>query len=354
MRILHTADVHLQRKGDERWGALERVVALAQQEQVGLLAISGDLFDAEVDAEALRPALRALLGGHQFQVLLLPGNHDQHAYRPGFYFGENVRVLTQRQPVRIGNTSVIGLPYGDLRDERLVAELRACGEAVASAETSILLYHGELLDALPVDTERADFGPEGTARHMPVALRYFEDVPVDYVLAGHFHSRFQEWALPGGGFFVYSGSPISITRRETGQRAVNLFGVGEPPRAHMLDTPHFEYVCVRLDPFSGTDPPEAVRQRLTAAHPAARILLEVSGHVDGEALGRTEEELAAELEELAGGCAAFTFAVRDVSRLVGTSLFKEFRERAERQADEPARLEELTRIALQAMTEAGL
>ncbi|MFO8007859.1 MAG: metallophosphoesterase [Candidatus Brocadiia bacterium] len=354
MKILHTADVHLQQEGDERWDALEQVVALGRAQEVGLLAISGDLFDAEVDAEALRPALRALLGGHDFPVLLLPGNHDQHAYRPGFYFGENVHVLTEAEPVSVGQVMLVGLPYRDLRGERLVARLRQAGDTVADADTSILLYHGELLDALPVDTERADFGPEGPARHMPVALRYFEDVPVDYVLAGHFHSRFQEWALPGGGFFVYSGSPVSITRRETGRRAVNLFSVGEPPRAQMLDTPHFERVHVRLDPFAGGDPAEAVRGGLDRAHPAAKILLEISGYMDGADLGRTEEELAAELEALAVGCAEFTFAVRDVSRLVGTSLFAEFRQRAEQQTDSPDRREELTRIALRAMTEAGL
>jgi exonuclease SbcD len=70
---------------------------------------------------------------------------------------------------------------------------------------NILLCHGELLDAF---FSRTCFGAEGEGRYMPFKLSYFDDLNIDYVLAGHFHSRFDVWQLKNGGYFVYPGSPI--------------------------------------------------------------------------------------------------------------------------------------------------
>ncbi|MDP9751427.1 metallophosphoesterase [Thermoanaerobacter pentosaceus] len=43
MRILHTADLHLKKYGDERWKTLEELIEVGRKEKINLLVISSDL-----------------------------------------------------------------------------------------------------------------------------------------------------------------------------------------------------------------------------------------------------------------------------------------------------------------------
>lgn len=72
MKILHTADLHLRSITDVRWQALERVVELAQSENVRVLAISGDLFDSDADGQTLRPKIREVFERFGGNVLIIP------------------------------------------------------------------------------------------------------------------------------------------------------------------------------------------------------------------------------------------------------------------------------------------
>ncbi len=54
---------------------------------------------------------------------------------------------------------------------------------------------------------RRDFGEEGEERYMPVKLSYFKDLNLDYILAGHFHSRFDMWKLENGGYLFTLAHP---------------------------------------------------------------------------------------------------------------------------------------------------
>jgi len=351
VKILHTADLHLRERGDERWEALRALVDLGRREGVGALIVAGDLFDTDAAAQKLRGEVREVFSGTGFPVLLLPGNHDRDSYGGGRYFGEDARVLGP-EPVPCGDVVFVGLPYREMPGEEVIAAIREAAPALADAEVGILVYHGELLDALPLDTSRGDFGDEGLGRYMPVRLSYFDGVPADYVLAGHFHSRFAEWRLPGGGFFVYPGSPVSITRRETGPRRVNLFEVGGPPLPRELDTPYYEEVVVILDPFDAADPVALVAERLRAAEPHARVLLRVEGYVDAAALGRTEEQLVREVKDAAGDCLEVPPTFGDISRVLGNDLFVEFRERLEEREGDGERRRALLEMATRAMMEA--
>jgi len=58
MKLLHTSDLHLIAKGDDRWNALVEIVSISNERSIDTLIISGDLFESEVDAEELRAPLR--------------------------------------------------------------------------------------------------------------------------------------------------------------------------------------------------------------------------------------------------------------------------------------------------------
>ncbi len=339
MKILHTADLHLTEEGSERWDAFAELVNLGRQYQVSALVIAGDLFDQDVAAENMRNKIRAVIGSSEFQTIILPGNHDHKAYRSGLYFGENVSVInTWQEPVCLGKLAVWGLPYERLSKDRLVGRLRGMAMRMEAEYDNVLLFHGELLDAF---FSRRDLGDEGARRYMPVKLSYFEDLPLQYVLAGHFHTRYAGWQIPGGGLFVYPGSPVAVTRRETGRRMANLVTVGEAPVEIALNSFHFEELNISLDPFKTKHPLAEIDQKLAKLHHAAKVILKVEGLFDGSAFGMNEAEMAAEIrkkvDQISAGEPALDFF--DVQHVLEDDLFKKFRSRLE-ETDYPLQLKE--------------
>ena len=97
MRVLHTSDWHIGRrfKGidllEYQSKALEWLIGLIKREQVDVLCVSGDVYDApRPSAEAVRlfNEMFQRLGlmevnGHRLQIIFTPGNHDS-AERLGF------------------------------------------------------------------------------------------------------------------------------------------------------------------------------------------------------------------------------------------------------------------------------
>jgi len=355
MKIIHIADVHLVDQADPRWSALGEAIRIANQEPADFLVISGDLFDSDADAEALRVPLRSIFEGAEFETLIIPGNHDSASYGAGLYFGEGVRILSDdawsENIVDKDGVRFIGIPFAPLEAQELHRRLRGLRELVDPDRTNILLYHGELLDA---SFDRGDFGPEA-GRYMPSRLAFFEELGVDYVLAGHFHTTFDFRKFGSGGFFVYPGSPVSVTRREVGKRHAALIEIGADPIRVPLDTHHFDAVEITLDAFSDADPLELIREQLQAVDSGATVLLSVGGTIRG-----SEEDLAkaidAELEGMNVEARELTF--RDLSRVVGHPVFAKFEEYLTSLLTDPKagideqKAERLRQLVVQAMIKA--
>jgi len=328
MKILHTGDIHLKAHGDDRWKTLERLIDLGRESSVEVFVVSGDLFDRDVDAENLRPRIRELFSNTGFKIVLIPGNHDRDSYRRDMWFGEDVVILTDiTVPFECESVRVWGMPFEPLEGEKILRILHSLESRLTTDRTDILLYHGELLDAF---FSREDFGDEGEGRYMPVKLSYFNDLKIDYVLAGHFHSNMDVWKLENGGYFVYPGSPVSITKRETGQRKVNIFEPGTSPSEVFLDTPHFEEVVIEFDPFRNDQPLETVERRFESLHPEARALLTLKGFLDSKLVGMSERELVEEVKRIASErCAVERYEFKDIHVILEDDLTKRFMERLE-------------------------
>jgi len=351
MKVLHTADLHLREYGDQSWRALRTLIEVGRKEKIDLFAVCGDLFDRGVDAEKLREPIRELFSGNGFQILIIPGNHDADSYGAGMYFGSDARILHDiAAPVEFDDARIFGIPFEPLDAGRVLDRLRSLAGNLKGDRKNVLLFHGELLDAF---FSRKDFGEEGDRRYMPLKLSYFDGLKIDYVLAGHFHSNFDVRTLKSGGYFVYPGSPVSITRRETGRRKANVFQIGEPPGEYALDTPHFEEVTVTLDPFEGLDPIEAVTERFAALHPQAKVILTVRGFVNGAALGTTETELVSHIKRMAAHRVVEEhYEFKDIARIIEDDLFRSFKEKLYH-ADYPEeKRREMCNLAIRAMMEA--
>ena len=327
MTILHTADLHLDEAHEGRWSAFDELVRTVREYKANALVVSGDLFDHGLEAEKLRNRLRSAIGSGTFQTVILPGNHDYKAYRSGLYFGENVSVISNwEEPVEIGEVVIWGMPYESLSAEKIVRRLKDLGTRMDPDRINYLLFHGELLDAY---FSPEDMGDEGDQRYMPVKLSYFADLPVKHVLAGHFHSRYAAWSLPGGGLFIYPGSPSAVTRREIGIRKVNLVDPDGKTSEIVLNTAHYERVYLNLDPFSERNPLEQLDQSLQGLHPRAKLILSISGYFNGAFLGLNESELVEAVKSKMDHYMVDELMIefKDVQHILEDDIFKKFRKK---------------------------
>lgn len=327
MRIVHTADLHLRNTEDERWSALVDILNKAGELKAGALVVSGDMFDRSVDALVLKSPLRDLFEKRSFPVFILPGNHDGRGLAAGDYFGPGVTVMSEPSQVAdIGLLRIVAIPFENVGPETVLERLLAAREKRSSEEgaVNVLLYHGELLDLIP-DPEA--FGEEEGHDYMPVRLSTFAGLGFDYVLAGHFHKNYDVRHYEGG-YFVYPGSPVSITRRETGRRYAVVVDAGEPPRPVPLDTRHAEHVEIVLNPFDRVGPSAVIERRLGELHAGAEVYLSVSGFADLEAMQTTERDFEEQIRKFESNPAVVEVSSRwrDAGDILRNELFRKFNE----------------------------
>ncbi len=353
MKILHTADIHLRTVDDERWNALVTLLELGKREKVDVFTVSGDLFNSGTDADAIRAELRGILSNNPFKILLLSGNHDRDVYEGGRYFGDDVVLMNDvGKSFMFEDVCIWCLPYVPAGAEEVLRALRFFKELLDTQKTNILLYHGELIDAF---FSRLDFGEEGPGRYMPLRLSYFSGLSFTYVLAGHFHTRFDVRSLPNGGFFVYPGSPVSVSSRETGRRKVNLFEVGGPPEGRKVDTSYYEELVVTLSPSDESKPVERISKILEAMDPHQKLLLTLEGYFNGEKCATDETQLAEEIQRLIRGKpVTFTPLYKDIRSILEDDLFSMFLEKLNRRDFDRNKKAQLYSTAVQAMMNAGL
>ncbi len=353
MKILHTADIHLREYDDERWVTLKELIEIGKKEKIELFIISGDLFDKGINAENLKPKIRDIFSNSGFKIILIPGNHDKDSYKSGMYFGE-VKILSDlNSPFdEFKDVRIWGLPFEPIKGEDIFNKLQLLKDNISPDKKNILLYHGELLDAF---FSRKDFGDEGEERYMPVKLSYFKDLNIDYILAGHFHKNFNVWVLKNGGFFVYPGSPVSITKREVGQRKINIFELGKSPKEYVLDTPHYEGVDIKFDPFTDKEPLEIVKECFINLQKNAKAILTVRGFVNSEDIGISEEELVKQIKKISSGKSDEEhYEFRDIRIILKDDLFKNFIEKLKYTDYEEEKKKQMREIAIKAMMETKL
>ena len=98
-RILHTSDWHLQSMGDKACQSIDSLISLANEVEVDLVVIVGDLFDDNRVEDELVSFTIEQLRRFQAGVVILPGNHDclirtSVFERPGFWNeDDNIRLF---------------------------------------------------------------------------------------------------------------------------------------------------------------------------------------------------------------------------------------------------------------------
>ncbi len=313
MKILHTSDIHLASGHTERVEALKALVSTARKYDVDALTIAGDFLDNENDVVNLEPEIRKIFSEINFPVFLIPGNHDEKAYRSGIYLGKNVKIITSpEEKYRVKDFVVKGLPYSSEVDH--VTELLKISRDIDPHHKNLLMIHCDLLD---ISGDFEDRGTEGDERYFPVYLDYFKELPFSHVLAGHFHTKTHIKAIPGSEnrFFIYPGSPVSITRKETGKRSAILL-TDEEVTTIPLDTFHFEEIEIK---FEIDKNPESVLKKLSTLNPDSntKIILKVTGFTNSEYSPEAlENEIKKLIQPYEEQITEFLFLVRDLSHVL--------------------------------------
>lgn len=328
-KILHTADLHLKKLDDERWKALQLILQQGTKHKIDALTIAGDLLDHDSYSVQLRENLRNLFSKQSFQIILLPGNHDAQSFNRGEYLGENVKIINSHlTSIMVNDTKIVGVPFSSIDSAQLSNLVEQLNTSLDPKQSNILLIHGELTDLF---FDSADYGDEGNKRYMPFSLNLFAQTNLDYVLSGHYHSnshikRLANSRLEQGGFFLYPGSPVSITAKEINPRAAWLINTGQPPQEIPLETHYFHPIEIIFKPDSSPQILDELEKKLKQLPPNASGQLVVKGFFDQSLLNLTEEQLQQQLHDLVNKYRCQlndqNFQVKDISSIISSSVYQ--------------------------------
>ncbi len=344
MKILHTSDIHIREFEDDSWRTFESLVKIGTREEIDVFVISGDFFDKKVSFVRLYPEIRPLLNSVEYEFVIIPGNHDENAFAVDAFLGEKVKVLRKlTEPFEYENVRFFGFPFTNITSGQVRNNLRKIKDLTDEDKTNILLFHGELLDH---SFAGSDFGDE-ESNYMGLRLSFLSDLNIQYVLAGHFHTNFQTYEFDSKGFFVYPGSPVSITRKETGKRAVNIFEVGKAPSPYPIDTPYYEQMRFSVYPDEDQNQIiEKIKDKIKGFSKEAKILVSLTGYTD-----EGEEEFHKRIRELEDEVRNLetTNRVKGIKRLYEDELFMAFIGKLEKLKS--SRYQEIKRLLIRSILE---
>lgn len=221
IKFIHGADFHLdapfaalppdraaQRRGEQR-ALLERFADLAQDQQVDLVLLAGDLLDGQETYTETIQALARTLGSIPAPVFLSPGNHDfWSAHSPyAAAWPENVHIFSAQTPQAVPLPQLGCVVYGAAFCDP------ACGtsplkgfHAPEDGNISLMVLHGEV-------------GSGGN--YGPLSKTDIADSGLTYLALGHVHSC-SGLQQTGDTWWAYPGCPEGRGFDEAGDKGVLL------------------------------------------------------------------------------------------------------------------------------------
>ena len=134
IKILHTADWQIGKPfmmvkdnekrfklQNERISTVSRIFTLAEQNNVDLILVAGDLFDSSTVAVGTIMEILEIFGSANIPIVVLPGNHD-HAGAGGVWRRQDLvsewkrrapqmKLLDKKAPVILDNSVILPCPF---------------------------------------------------------------------------------------------------------------------------------------------------------------------------------------------------------------------------------------------------
>ena len=364
MKILHTADVHLdapyrflgtsgEAQRQQVRNTFEHVCRLAVEDNYDLMLISGDLFDSNVVSESTGDWVASRLREVAIPICICPGNHDcldaRSVYRNArIKWPSNARLFNDPEQQTLSlpelGITIHARPNTSARSaDSPLAQMKRTG----ATRWEIAMAHGSAV--IPGKVENADF---------PMGPKDIESTGLDYIALGHWHS----WGDYSAGKVkaVYPGSPERIEFADgLGTVAsVTLSPEGAAVEKLEIGARRMEEAAVSVAGMRAVD--DLRRQILSLANPNLALRATLTGLSDIS----LQVDLAALETELAPGF--FFLQIRDSShpslkdipddlfpeRLVIGKYVRLMAERIELARDDPetvALLEDALRVGVAAL-----
>lgn len=396
MKVLHTADLHLEKIEDNKWLCLKRLIEIGKEQKIDAMVIAGDVLDKEVRYSDIRGQLGLLFSNLPFKIIMIRGNHDE-TNLDGQHFGDSTYYIKEigeavvynqktkewgktkfteqeiNKPEQLGETASTasesadliafwGLPYDEsLSLSDILDVLQRMSKMAVRFGTNILLHHGVLIGAeinFDIEQEKHNF-----YKYMPIRKEYFKGTPFQYVLAGHIHSKFQAFALPNDGVYVYPGSPYPMKTTEKGPRSVNIFEVKKSPMPFTLDSPYnIDHV------FKITPQHQSLQQLLqndkifqNLLKENCKIYVKLDGYFNGTLMNKEQNQLIEDFIVLMAGYGGkiivkedFAVNLRDISKITNSPIYGMFTQKVDEQRFDSNHSENIMRLFLKAMMESKI
>lgn len=222
VKILHTADIHIGaqdsflKQGAEarRYETLitfERIIDLAIQNNVDLIAISGDLFDSEKPEAVFCDAVFKKIAESNIKTVYCAGNHDPLNSSSPFVTNtlpENLYVLGAKDQCYTFEdikTRVYGRSF---ENSSLNGEEEFTLTVPNDDYINIMVQHGEL---------KGDLSGE----YNPITPKFIKKSGMDYIALGHIHKHTPIGRIDNT-HFAYCGCPEGQGFDELDQKGVYL------------------------------------------------------------------------------------------------------------------------------------
>ncbi|RMX08932.1 DNA repair exonuclease [Corticibacter populi] len=298
IRILHTADWQIGRQygrfapedaaalAEARLGTVERIAALAGEQQVRAVLVAGDVFDAQTVSDRTIRRLFNAMEGFAGPWILIPGNHDaalaesvwSRAARLGA-IAPHVRVILQPQVLELPELGLAVLA-APLTQRQTHSDLTGWFD---SAETScglrrIGLAHGSVQGLLADDIDSPN----------PIAADRAARARLDYLALGDWHGlkcvNERCW---------YSGTPEQDRFKDNGAGQVLLVDLpenGAPQvEAHAVGQFQWQRWSEALAVASDLD---RLIERLEQVPASAVLELQLAGQLDLASQARLQQAIS--------------------------------------------------------------
>ena len=263
VRLLHAGDFHLdsafaaltpRQAAARRRESVQRLVDWANDHDIQLMLLAGDLFDGAAIGGDTARLLAEALGSFRGQVVIAPGNHDPYSAKSPYAtlsWPENVHVFTSKTVERVELPELQCAVYGaaftaPVQDESLLAGFRA----PADGFIHLMVLHGDISAA--------------ESRYDPLTKGQIKESGIDYLALGHTH-QFGGFLREGQTTYAYSGCPEGRGFDELGEKGI-LTGTVERGKAELSFVPFARrrYEVLNVD-VTGRSAEEALRAALPDA-----------------------------------------------------------------------------------------
>ncbi len=222
VKILHTADLHIgardaflgkdaEKRRFEALLTFEKIVDLAKQNDVRILAVAGDLFDSNgTEREFIEGVFKKIAESPEIYVVFAAGNHDPLNSESPFLnntLPKNLYVLPATDSVITFEDLGVKIYGRSFENTRLAGEERFSLKADADF-INIMVQHGDL---------KSDLGSD----YNSITPNFVKTCGMDYIALGHVHKNTAVLTL-GNTHFAYCGCPEGQGFDELDRKGVYL------------------------------------------------------------------------------------------------------------------------------------